>query len=261
MAYKPLYASGFHLGDFKVWNLGKDGDKKTNVTGTATYSGAIDFLCYDCHHNTILKVLTREPSSGKDDRILAEIKKASHKLEDAVKNNVADAKGYQIWNSNYNLYFDILEGEALGDAFYDPDPPILEKDHKVTNYKMSWVGPAEATCDRKIPWPAEIMFQVQIASQALQDWVDQDTVIIRVAKGPVKEDGSYKKVEAFAKSLSGAFGAMGVLTGGVASAIEGASEVFLVMLGLDIARSRRTRRGVEVCMEIFTDGWTSIEVV
>jgi hypothetical protein len=78
----------------------------------------------------------------------------------------------------------------------------------------------EPTCEHQIAWPAQISVQVQFSTQALQNWVDQDTIIITVAKDPAKVDASCKKDKALAKIFGLAFSVGSAYTSGIKSAVS-----------------------------------------
>ncbi|KAF4634397.1 hypothetical protein G7Y89_g3714 [Cudoniella acicularis] len=264
----PLHAE-FPQGEFKVWGLAEKGDPKTNITGVAELGGR-DFRCYDwprfhlsqngggvikysctarymCFRaerlvrqtkfNVFDTTITIPISGGadmkeKDTRILDDVKAAFHKLEQAAADNTGDTHGYQIGDSDFNLYFDIERAETPKDAHYDPNrikniakmladnlAPELYKNQTIRNCRASIIG-LDPICEHRISWPAKIKVQVQFATQALQNWVDQDIITIRVGRDPAKVDTSCKKTESSAAVLSGLFNAGGALTGGVASAVS-----------------------------------------
>lgn len=168
----------------------------------------------------------------KDTRILNSIKNAFGQLEKAVAENAGKTHPYPIESSDFNLYFDIQRAEVKGDANYDPDrikaitkylteklAPELYKTQLVRKCRGTIMG-LEPTCEHQIAWPAQISIQVQFATQALQNWIDQDTIIITVAKDPAKVDASCKKDKALAKIFGLAFGVGSAYTSGIKSAVS-----------------------------------------
>jgi len=167
-----------------------------------------------------------------DTRILDFIKNAFGQLEKAVAENAGKTHPYPIESSDFNLYFDIQRAETSGDANYDPNrimaitkhlqdkiAPELYKNQAIRNCKGTIIG-LEPTCEHQIAWPAQISIQVQFATQALQNWVDQDTIIITVAKDPAKVDASCKKNKAFASIVSTGFSVGSAYTSGIKSAVS-----------------------------------------
>jgi hypothetical protein len=175
----------------------------------------------------------------KDTRILASIKNALGQLEKAVAENAGKTHAYPIESSDYNLYFDIQRAEIPGDANYDPDrikaitahltdhlAPELYKTQLVRNCRGTIMG-LEPTCEHQIAWPLQISIQVQFATQALQTWADQDTIVISVGRDPAKVDGSCKKDKALAKVFGLAFSVGSAYASGIKSAVSaGLGDVF-----------------------------------
>jgi hypothetical protein len=167
----------------------------------------------------------------KDTRILDSIKGAFSQLEKAVAENAGDTHPYPINSSDFNLYFDIQRAEGPNDARYDPNriraitnyltdkiAPKLYENQLIRNCRGTIIG-LEPTCEHQIAWPAKILIQVQFATQALQNWDDQDIITIRVAKDPAKGDASCKKNKALAQVLGGLLSVGSVYTSGFKSAV------------------------------------------
>lgn len=168
----------------------------------------------------------------KDTRILGFIKNAFGQLEKAVADNVGKTHPYPIESSDFNLYFDIQRVETDSDANYDPNrikaitkhlqdklAPELYKNQLVRNCRGTIMG-LEPTCEHQIAWPLQISIQVEFATQALQNWGPQDTIIITVAKDPAKVDASCKNDKAVAKVIGLALSVGSAYTSGIKSAVS-----------------------------------------
>jgi hypothetical protein len=229
---------------FKITDLEKGPNQVRHECVARYYCTRTERLVRQTKFNVFDTAITIPITGGddmkvKDTRILDFIKGAFGQLEKAVEDNAVDTHPYPIESSDFNIYFDIQRAEGPNDARYDPNrikaitkhltdkiAPELYKNQLVRNCRGIIMGLAP-TCEHQIAWPAKILIQVQFATQALQNWEDQDTITIRVAKDPAKVDASCKRNQALAKVLGGLFSVGSAYTSGLKSAVSsGLGDVF-----------------------------------
>ncbi|KAH6673479.1 hypothetical protein B0J14DRAFT_700478 [Halenospora varia] len=180
---------------------------------------------------TMLSSAKEEASGVKNPQILKNIQAGFRNLETAVSGAWASSHPFPINGTKHNLYYNVKKSEQKDDAHYDPTRIRQIADLLIKNVASSLeqsqekkpcvagFGGSAPTCKYITYWPSEITVQVQIASQYLQEWTDQDTIVIRVGTDETGKDSGCLKKDANAKMMAGLISAVGGITGGMAGAV------------------------------------------